>query len=78
MAELAKSGGHINGFLPTPDVELMSTHLFSSVDQTGTQNMVKDWDAKITLGNMENQLAKYSGSWSPCAVEYLEYMKVLF
>ena len=27
---------------------------------TGTQNMVKDWDAKITLGNMENQLGKYN------------------
>ena len=54
-----------------PDVRLMSTHLFSSVTRTGTQNMVKDWDAKITLGNMENQLAKYDGSWRTCAVEYL-------
>ena len=38
----------------------MGTHLFSSVTPTGTQNMVKDWDAKITLGNMENQLGKYN------------------
>ena len=45
---------------PQPDVKLMGTHLFASVTPTGTQNMVKDWDAKITLGNMENQLGKYN------------------
>ena len=62
---------------PHPDVKLISTHLFSSVTRTGTQNMVKDWDAKITLGNMENQLAKYDGSWRPCAVEYLLFLSAV-
>ena len=74
---MRKSSGHKYGFLPAaesalqPDVKLMSTHLFSSVTGTGTQNMVKDWDAKISLENMENQLAKYTGS---CAVEYILFL----
>ena len=77
---MTKSGGHKYGFLPAaesalqPDVKLMSTHLFSSVNGTGTQNMVKDWDAKISLENMENQLGKYTSSWHPCAVEYLLFL----